>query len=155
MNHSELPFVQGELRHHFKERNRARKLRQFTIHPQHKTELNGLQNTIKRKVGLNRQQVWEDSLDAPFGELKEHPGRRLPRSQPLMALTAGKTERKKRKENRKKEKETRERGALPWMERAREESPGWNGREESAKEKGLVRDWSGKTMNAGGVENRI
>ncbi|GFV84003.1 uncharacterized protein TNCV_1480051 [Trichonephila clavipes] len=31
-------------------------------------------------------------------------------------------------------------------------SPGWNAREESAREKGLVRDWSGKTMNAGGVE---
>ncbi|GFT23802.1 hypothetical protein TNCV_3206881 [Trichonephila clavipes] len=42
--------------------------------------------------------------------------------------------------------------ALPWMEKAREESSGWNGREESAREKGLVRDWSGKTMSAGGVE---
>ncbi|GFT54365.1 hypothetical protein TNCV_2727021 [Trichonephila clavipes] len=43
----------------------------------------------------------------------------------------------------------------PWMEKAIEDSPGWNGQEESAKEKGLVRDWSGKTMNAGDVENRI
>ncbi|GFT32523.1 uncharacterized protein TNCV_184241 [Trichonephila clavipes] len=61
-----------------------------------------------------------------------------------------------------------ERGALPWMEKKEkaqswiekqsEESPGWNGLEESAKEKVLVRDRSGKegkTMNAGGVENRI
>ncbi|GFW65687.1 hypothetical protein TNCV_891771 [Trichonephila clavipes] len=41
--------------------------------------------------------------------------------------------------------------ALPWMEKTSEESRGWNGLEESAKEKGLVRDWSGKegkTMNA-------
>ncbi|GFW70357.1 hypothetical protein TNCV_4914771 [Trichonephila clavipes] len=45
--------------------------------------------------------------------------------------------------------------ALPWIEKAGEESPGWNGLEESAKEKGLVRDWSEKMMNAGGVENRI
>ncbi|GFW57189.1 hypothetical protein TNCV_541061 [Trichonephila clavipes] len=45
--------------------------------------------------------------------------------------------------------------ALPWIEKAGEESPGWNGPVESAKEKGLVRGWSGKTMNAGGVENRI
>ncbi|GFY41154.1 uncharacterized protein TNIN_450121, partial [Trichonephila inaurata madagascariensis] len=70
--HSELPFVQGELKHLFKERNRARKLWQFTRHPQHKTELNRLQNTIKRKVGLYRQQVWEDhftSLDAEDGSL--------------------------------------------------------------------------------------
>ncbi|GFU88626.1 uncharacterized protein TNCV_4443031 [Trichonephila clavipes] len=67
MTHSELPFVQGELKHLFKERNRARKLWQFTRHPQQKTELNRLQNTIKRKVGLYRQQVWEEhltSLDA-------------------------------------------------------------------------------------------
>ncbi|GFW43819.1 hypothetical protein TNCV_2854521 [Trichonephila clavipes] len=45
--------------------------------------------------------------------------------------------------------------ALPWMEKASEESPGWNGPEESAKEKSLVQDWSEKTMNAGGVENKI
>ncbi|GFY78985.1 uncharacterized protein TNIN_315701 [Trichonephila inaurata madagascariensis] len=70
--HSELPFVQGELKHLFKERNRARKLWQFTRHPQHKTELNRLQNAIKRKVGLYRQKVWEDhltSLDAEDGSL--------------------------------------------------------------------------------------
>ncbi|GFS54942.1 uncharacterized protein TNIN_319021 [Trichonephila inaurata madagascariensis] len=72
MTHSELPFVQGELKHLFKERNRARKLLQFIRHPQHKTELNRLQNTIKRKVGLYRQQVWEDhltSLDTEDGSL--------------------------------------------------------------------------------------
>ncbi|GFY64250.1 uncharacterized protein TNIN_149011 [Trichonephila inaurata madagascariensis] len=55
-----------------KERNRAGKLWQFTRHPQHKTELKRLQNTIKRKVGLYRQQVWEDhltSLDTEDGSL--------------------------------------------------------------------------------------
>ncbi|GFV77115.1 hypothetical protein TNCV_1771271 [Trichonephila clavipes] len=46
--------------------------------------------------------------------------------------------REQREETEKKEKETRER-----------EEPALDG------EKGLVRDWSGKTMNAGGVENRI
>ncbi|GFX78890.1 uncharacterized protein TNCV_3911791 [Trichonephila clavipes] len=54
----------GELKHLFKERNRARKLWQFTRHPQHKTELNRLQNAIIRKVNLYRQQVWEDHLTA-------------------------------------------------------------------------------------------
>ncbi|GFS58111.1 uncharacterized protein TNIN_430381, partial [Trichonephila inaurata madagascariensis] len=70
--HSELPFVQGELKQLLKERNRARKLWRFTRHPQHKTELNRLQNTIKRKVELYRQQVWEDhltSLDTEDGSL--------------------------------------------------------------------------------------
>ncbi|GFV42070.1 hypothetical protein TNCV_2452421, partial [Trichonephila clavipes] len=33
--------------------------------------------------------------------------------------------------------------ALPWIEKTREESPGWNGLEENAKEKDLVRDRSG------------
>ncbi|GFY50363.1 uncharacterized protein TNIN_299891 [Trichonephila inaurata madagascariensis] len=72
MTHSELPFVLGELKHFFKERNRARKIWQITRHPQHKTELNRLQNTIKRKVGLYRQQVREDhlaSLDTEDGSL--------------------------------------------------------------------------------------
>ncbi|GFT22351.1 transposable element Tc3 transposase [Trichonephila clavipes] len=72
MTHSEPPFVQGELKQLFKERNRARKLWQFTKFPQHKTELNRIQNKIKRKVGLYRQQVWEDhltSLDAEGGSL--------------------------------------------------------------------------------------
>ncbi|GFS68359.1 uncharacterized protein TNCV_3000431 [Trichonephila clavipes] len=62
MTHSEPPFVQGELKQLFKERNRARKLWQFTKFPQHKTELNRIQNKIKRKVGQYRQQVWEDHL---------------------------------------------------------------------------------------------
>ncbi|GFT05341.1 hypothetical protein TNCV_123661 [Trichonephila clavipes] len=55
--------------------------------------------------------------------------------------------------------------SLPWIKKRENpcpgwrkherRSPGWNGREESAKEKGLVRDRSGKTMSASGVENRI
>ncbi|GFU18063.1 probable RNA-directed DNA polymerase from transposon X-element [Trichonephila clavipes] len=72
MTHSEPPFVQGELKYLFKERNRARKLWQFTKFPQHKTELNRIQNKIKRKVVQYRQQVWEDyltSLDAEDGSL--------------------------------------------------------------------------------------
>ncbi|GFT42089.1 hypothetical protein TNCV_1668781 [Trichonephila clavipes] len=43
-------------------------------------------------------------------------------------------------------------------ERMRGEPWGWYGLEGSPKEKVLVRDWNGKegkTMNAGGVENRI
>ncbi|GFU73485.1 hypothetical protein TNCV_137711 [Trichonephila clavipes] len=42
-----------------------------------------------------------------------------------------------------KSQETR-RGSLPWIEKTLEESPGWNGLEQSAKEKDLVREWSGK-----------
>ncbi|GFV73696.1 uncharacterized protein TNCV_3726641 [Trichonephila clavipes] len=56
----------------FRERNKARKLWQFTRFPQHKTDLNRLQNKIKRLVGKYRQQVWEDhltSLDAEDGSL--------------------------------------------------------------------------------------
>ncbi|GFX60329.1 uncharacterized protein TNCV_4740851 [Trichonephila clavipes] len=72
MIHREPPFVQGELKHLFRERNRARKLWQFTRFPPHKTELNRIQNKIKRKVGLYRQQLWEEhltSLDAEDGSL--------------------------------------------------------------------------------------
>ncbi|GFU02581.1 uncharacterized protein TNCV_3755011 [Trichonephila clavipes] len=93
MTHSEPPYVQGELKHLFRERNKARKLWQFTRFPQHKTELNRLQNKIKRLVGKYRQQVWEDhltSLDAEDGSLWEPlelSGKRPPRSPPLMALT--------------------------------------------------------------------
>ncbi|GFX07899.1 hypothetical protein TNCV_4161681 [Trichonephila clavipes] len=46
--------------------------------------------------------------------------------------------RKRRRKEKREEKESKER-----------EEPALDG------EKGLVRDWSGKTMNAGGVENRI
>ncbi|GFT46880.1 probable RNA-directed DNA polymerase from transposon X-element [Trichonephila clavipes] len=93
MTHSEPPYVHGELKHLFRERNKARKLWQFTRFPQHKTELNRLQNKIKRLVGKYRQQVWEDhltSLDAEDGSLWEPlelSGKRPPRSPPLMALT--------------------------------------------------------------------
>ncbi|GFV19637.1 probable RNA-directed DNA polymerase from transposon X-element [Trichonephila clavipes] len=72
VTHSEVPFVQGELKHLFKEKNRARKIWQFTRHPQDKTTLNRLQNAIKRKVNLYRQLVWEDhltSLDTEDGSL--------------------------------------------------------------------------------------
>ncbi|GFU63041.1 probable RNA-directed DNA polymerase from transposon X-element [Trichonephila clavipes] len=72
MIHREPPFVQGELKQLFRERNRARKLWQFTRFPLHKTELNRIQNKIKRKVGLYRQQLWEEhltSLDAEDGSL--------------------------------------------------------------------------------------
>ncbi|GFY21904.1 probable RNA-directed DNA polymerase from transposon X-element [Trichonephila clavipes] len=72
MTHSEPPFVQGELKHLLRERNKARKLWQFTRFPQHKTDLNRLQNKVKRKVGQYRQQVWEEhltSLDAEDGSL--------------------------------------------------------------------------------------
>ncbi|GFU20580.1 uncharacterized protein TNCV_3368691 [Trichonephila clavipes] len=60
--HTEQPYVQGELKVLFKERNKARKTWQHTRHPQHKTELNRLQNAIKRKIYHYRQQAWEDNL---------------------------------------------------------------------------------------------
>ncbi|GFT20652.1 hypothetical protein TNCV_3047331 [Trichonephila clavipes] len=49
--------------------------------------------------------------------------------------------------------ETRERNPALDGE-SMKKSPGWNGQEESVKEKGLVRDWNRKTMNTGGIENR-
>ncbi|GFV96375.1 RNA-directed DNA polymerase from mobile element jockey [Trichonephila clavipes] len=60
--HTEQPYVQGELKELFKERNKARKTWQHTRHPQHKTELYRLQNAIKRKIYHYRQQAWEDNL---------------------------------------------------------------------------------------------
>ncbi|GFU89812.1 probable RNA-directed DNA polymerase from transposon X-element [Trichonephila clavipes] len=80
---------QGELKNLFRERNRARKLWQFTRHPQHKTELNKLQNKIKRKVGLYRQQVWEEhltSLDAEDGSLWGTAGAFRKKASPISAL---------------------------------------------------------------------
>ncbi|GFT35244.1 probable RNA-directed DNA polymerase from transposon X-element [Trichonephila clavipes] len=60
--HSEQPYVQGELKELIKDRNKARKTWQQSRHPQHKTELNRLQNIIKRKIYHYRQQAWEDNL---------------------------------------------------------------------------------------------
>ncbi|GFY66418.1 uncharacterized protein TNIN_476402 [Trichonephila inaurata madagascariensis] len=60
--HSEQPYVQGELKELIKERNKARKTWQLSRHPQHKAELNRLQNKIKRKIYHYRQQAWEDNL---------------------------------------------------------------------------------------------
>ncbi|GFT39529.1 uncharacterized protein TNCV_591561 [Trichonephila clavipes] len=60
--HTEQPYVQGELKELCKERNKARKTWQHTRHIQHKTELNRLQNAIKRKIYHYRQQAWEDNL---------------------------------------------------------------------------------------------
>ncbi|GFX90949.1 hypothetical protein TNCV_3167801 [Trichonephila clavipes] len=59
--------------------------------------------------------------------------------------------------------ETREIGDGKREEKRRERGDGKREEKESGEreelaldeEKGLVRDWSGKTMNAGGVENRI
>ncbi|GFR10156.1 uncharacterized protein TNCT_208091 [Trichonephila clavata] len=62
--HSEQPFAQGELKQLFKNRNKARKLWQYTRHPQHKTDLNRLQNIIRRKVYQYRQQAWEDNISS-------------------------------------------------------------------------------------------
>ncbi|GFT83325.1 uncharacterized protein TNCV_1555481 [Trichonephila clavipes] len=53
---------EGELKGLIKDRNKARKTWQQTRHPQHKTELNRLQNIIKRKIYHYRQQAWEDNL---------------------------------------------------------------------------------------------
>ncbi|GFV73550.1 uncharacterized protein TNCV_126901 [Trichonephila clavipes] len=89
MTHSEPPYVQGELKQLFKERNRARKLWQFTKFPQHKTELNRIQNKIKRKVGQYRQQVWEDhltSLDAEDGSLWDTARAFRKKASPISAL---------------------------------------------------------------------
>ncbi|GFR02154.1 uncharacterized protein TNCT_252821 [Trichonephila clavata] len=61
-NKPEQPFDQGELKQLFKDRNKARKIWQTSRHPQHKTDLNRIQNIIKRKVNEYRQQVWEDNL---------------------------------------------------------------------------------------------
>ncbi|GFS63696.1 uncharacterized protein TNCV_1127541 [Trichonephila clavipes] len=60
--HSEQPYVQGELKELIKERNKARKTWQQTRHPQHKSDLNRLQNIIKRKIYHYRQQAWGDNL---------------------------------------------------------------------------------------------
>ncbi|GFX28070.1 hypothetical protein TNCV_2928441 [Trichonephila clavipes] len=56
----------------------------------------------------------------------------------------------------KREKETREGGAQTgWRESMRGEGEPGFGTDGKALEKRLSRDWSGKTMSAGGIENRI
>ncbi|GFW53057.1 RNA-directed DNA polymerase from mobile element jockey [Trichonephila clavipes] len=91
VNHSELPFVQGELKHLFKERNRARKLWPFTRHPQHKTELNNYKKLSKEKLISTDNKYGRITLPlwtlktAPFGELQKRSDERPPRFQPLMA----------------------------------------------------------------------
>ncbi|GFX14554.1 putative RNA-directed DNA polymerase from transposon X-element [Trichonephila clavipes] len=79
---------QGELKGLIKERNKARKTWQQTRHPQHKTELNRLQNIIKRKVYHYRQQAWEDNLltlnaeDNSLWELQKRSEESLPNLRP-------------------------------------------------------------------------
>ncbi|GFV22856.1 uncharacterized protein TNCV_4600211 [Trichonephila clavipes] len=84
----------GELKELFKERNKARKTTgNIQEHPQHKTELNRLQNAIKRKIYHYRQQAWEDNLSTLNAEdnslwgIAKLSGRKPPRFPPLMALT--------------------------------------------------------------------
>ncbi|GFW99577.1 hypothetical protein TNCV_3418101 [Trichonephila clavipes] len=91
MTHSEPPFVQGELKQLFKERNRARKLWQFTKFHQHKTEF---KIKLKEKSDFTDNRYGRITLlpwmpkTAPFGEPLEHSGKRPPRFPPLMAPTA-------------------------------------------------------------------
>ncbi|GFU20546.1 probable RNA-directed DNA polymerase from transposon X-element [Trichonephila clavipes] len=91
--HTEQPYVQGELKELFKERNKARKTWQHTRHPQHKTELNRLQNAIKRKIYHYRQEAWEDNLstlnaeDNSLWELRKLSGRKPPRFPPFNGPT--------------------------------------------------------------------
>ncbi|GFW47642.1 uncharacterized protein TNCV_2828351 [Trichonephila clavipes] len=96
--HMEQPYVQGELKELFKERNKARKTWQHTRQPQHKTELNRLQNAIKRKIYHYRQQAWEDNLSTLNAEdnslwgiskaFKRKPLRFPPLMAPLVLLSA-------------------------------------------------------------------
>ncbi|GFW72667.1 probable RNA-directed DNA polymerase from transposon X-element [Trichonephila clavipes] len=67
--HSEQPYVQGELKELIKERNKARKTWQQTRHPQNRSELNRLQNIIKRKIYHYRQQAWEDNLSTLIADV--------------------------------------------------------------------------------------
>ncbi|GFX39088.1 probable RNA-directed DNA polymerase from transposon X-element [Trichonephila clavipes] len=55
-------ILHADLKSLFKQRNRARKIWQFTRDPNDKTILNGLQNEINRKVNALTQKQWEDKL---------------------------------------------------------------------------------------------
>ncbi|GFV25526.1 uncharacterized protein TNCV_1147961 [Trichonephila clavipes] len=83
--HSEQPYVQGELKELIKDRNKARKTWQQTRHPQHKTELNRLQNIIKRKIYHYRQQAGEENLSTLNAEDNSLWGIAKKTSPPLMA----------------------------------------------------------------------
>ncbi|GFU35118.1 RNA-directed DNA polymerase from mobile element jockey, partial [Trichonephila clavipes] len=83
-------YVDSDLKSLFKQRNRARKIWQFTRDPNDKTILNRLQNQINRKVNALTQKQWEDkltSLDLEDGSLwNMSKGYRKKRS-PISALT--------------------------------------------------------------------
>ncbi|GFX03155.1 uncharacterized protein TNCV_1700401 [Trichonephila clavipes] len=93
MIHSEPPLYRVSSNTSSGREIKPEKLWQFTRFPQHKTDLNRLQNKIKRLVGKYKQQVWEDhltSLDAEDGSLWGTArvfGKRPSRFPPLMALT--------------------------------------------------------------------
>ncbi|GFU58867.1 RNA-directed DNA polymerase from mobile element jockey [Nephila pilipes] len=56
-------FIGRELRNLFRERNKAKKLWQFTRFPADKQNLNRIQNEIRRKVHLHKQKDWEETLE--------------------------------------------------------------------------------------------
>ncbi|GFV91484.1 hypothetical protein TNCV_2384441 [Trichonephila clavipes] len=116
----------------------------------------GLENVSKEQRECDEQNVQMSNEKSGAREKSlENRGRRLGRPRDFCDLPIRRDEgrvvntplvfkrvlfEEKRKETEKEKKKSRER---------EREEPALDG------EKGLVRDWSGKTMNAGGVENRI
>ncbi|GFX38280.1 probable RNA-directed DNA polymerase from transposon X-element [Trichonephila clavipes] len=90
-------YVSEEIRQLMIERNRARKVWQFTRDPSDKRVLNNIQNRIHRKVKAFQNKTWEDELraldpdDGSLWEMSKELKRRSPQFTPLMARAGSHT----------------------------------------------------------------
>ncbi|GFS64172.1 probable RNA-directed DNA polymerase from transposon BS [Trichonephila clavipes] len=82
-------YVSEEIRQLMIERNRARKIWQFTRDPSDKRVLNNIQNRIHRKVKAFQNKIWEDelrALDPDDGSLWEMSKELRKKKSPVYAL---------------------------------------------------------------------
>ncbi|GFW56433.1 RNA-directed DNA polymerase from mobile element jockey [Trichonephila clavipes] len=82
-------YVSEEIRQLIIERNRARKVWQFTRDPSDKRVLNNIQNRIHRKVKASQNKIWEDelrALDPDDGSLWEMSKELRKKKSPVYAL---------------------------------------------------------------------
>ncbi|GFS56845.1 RNA-directed DNA polymerase from mobile element jockey [Trichonephila inaurata madagascariensis] len=82
-------YVSTEIRELIVERNRARKIWQFTRNPSDKRVLNNIQNRLRRKIKSFQNKIWEDdlrSLDPDDGSLWEMSKELRNKKTPVYAL---------------------------------------------------------------------
>ncbi|GFS42582.1 putative RNA-directed DNA polymerase from transposon X-element [Trichonephila inaurata madagascariensis] len=82
-------YVSTEIRELIVERNRARKIWQFTRNPSDKRVLNNIHNRLRRKIKSFQNKIWEDdlrSLDPDDGSLWERSKELRKKKTPVYAL---------------------------------------------------------------------